>query len=345
MKTSTFLYLTASIGVALLLNSCHSVQNTSFNPSKEELSIAFYNVENLFDLEDDPNTFDEEFTPTGKKAWTKDRYETKLLNLGRVVSSMDEAMPDILGLCEIENRKVVEDLNKSPYFSGVNYQILHQESPDGRGIDVGLMYNADKIELEIAGVIESTLPAGDRPKTRLILHAKGEANGEELHLFVNHWPSRSGGQEETEPNRLTVAFNLRNYIDKVLEENPEALIVLMGDFNDHPNNKSIQDILRAGKGKDYRLENLMWDKHKNGEGSYNYRGDWGALDQFMVSQNLLDGEGVDVLPETVKFVKHDWMMYVNKEGQASPSRTYGGPNYYGGYSDHLPIHMTLSLGK
>ncbi len=345
MKKSAFLYFTAAIAVALLLNSCHSVQNTSFNPSKETLSIAFYNVENLFDLEDDPNTFDEEFTPNGKKAWTKDRYETKLLNLGKVVSSMDEAMPDVLGLCEIENRKVVEDLNKSPYFSGVNYQILHQESPDGRGIDVGLMFNADKIQLEIEGVIESTLPAGDRPRTRLILHAKGETNGEELHIFVNHWPSRSGGQEESEPNRLTVAFNLRNYIDEVLEKNPNALIVLMGDFNDHPNNKSIQDILRAGKGKDYLLENLMWEKHKNGEGSYNYRGDWGALDQFMVSQNLLDGKGVDVVPESVQFVKHDWMMYVNKDGQASPSRTYGGPNYYGGYSDHLPIFMTLSLGK
>lgn len=345
MKKLIPFVLMMSLALILVLSACQSVQTTSFDNSKDSLSMAFYNVENLFDLEDDPSTFDEEFTPTGKKAWTKDRYETKLLNLGRVVSSMDESMPDIIGLCEIENRKVIEDLNNSPYFKGVKYEIIHQDSPDGRGIDVGLMYNASKIKLELAGVIESTLPAGDRPKTRLILHAKGTLQGQDLHIFVNHWPSRSGGQAETEPNRLTVAFNLRNYIDKVLAENPEAMIVLMGDFNDHPNNKSINDILKAGKGDDYSFENLMWEMHKNGQGSYNFRGEWGALDQFMVSRNLVDGEGIDVDRETVKAHREDWMMYVNDKGEASPSRTYGGPNYYGGYSDHLPIFMELRLGN
>lgn len=338
MRVATSFFLLLSI----LLIGCNQVKPTTFSSDAKSLSVAFYNVENLFDLEDDPNTYDEEFTPSGKKAWTKDRYDTKLLHLGKVVSSIDSNMPDLFGMCEVENRTVLEDLNSSPYFKGVDYEILHQDSPDGRGIDVALLYNPKKIQLEIAGFITSNLPAGDRPNTRQILHAKGMLEGQEFHVFVNHWPSRSGGKKETEPNRLTVANNLSEYLKDIRRANKDAQIVMMGDFNDHPNDKSIYEILKAGPAGKARYSNLMWDAHKSGKGSYNYRGDWGALDQFIVTPNLTDGEGVEADPSSVQFFQADWMMYENSYGNVVPSRTYGGPNYYGGYSDHLPIFMRLN---
>lgn len=326
--------------LAIIMVSCNQVKPTSFS-SNNELSVAFYNVENLFDTKDDPNTNDEEFTPSGKKAWTAERYAVKLENLGKVVQAMDSNMPDIIGLCEIENREVVEDFNNSTYLKAAGYEILHRESPDGRGIDVGLMYNPSKVKLEIEGVIETVLPAGTRPNTRLIIHAAGVLNGKSLNLFVNHWPSRGGGKNETEPNRLSVARNLKLYVQELLAKDPQAMIIFMGDFNDHPNDKSLAEVLNAGIKEKNTYNNLMWDMHKNGLGSYNYRGTWGALDQFIVSKNLTDGAGIDVDQSSVKFVKEDWMMYTNKKGETYPSRTYGGPNYYGGCSDHLPIFMKL----
>lgn len=321
--------------------SCKEVKPTAASENTNELQLVFYNVENLFDIEDDPNKADEEFTPTGKKMWTADRYDHKLKQLGKVISSANSHMPDILGVCEVENKRVLEDLNASSNFAKVNYSILHKESPDGRGIDVGLLYNPERIRLDDIEYIESTLPVGDRPNTRLVMHAMGEFNGEELHVYVNHWPSRYGGQKESEPNRLTVAYNVRKSMDEVIAANPAANIVMMGDFNDHPNNKSIMEVIGADLDGKKGMVNLMWEKHKRGEGSYNYRGDWGALDQFIVTPTLTDGKGLDVDENSVQFVKHDWMMYVNDEGEAYPNRTYGGPNYYAGFSDHLPIAMTL----
>ena len=326
----------------IVLTGCNQVKSTTFSSDAKSLSVLFYNVENLFDTEDDPKTYDEEFTPNGKKSWTKERYNTKLLHLGKVVSSIDSNMPDLFGLCEIENLGVLEDLNASAYFKEVGYEILHQDSPDSRGIDVALFYNPEKIQLEIDGFITSKLPAGDRPNTRQILHAKGTLKGDAFHVFVNHWPSRSGGKKETEPNRLTVANNLSEYLMDIRRTDENAQILLMGDFNDYPNDKSIYEILRAGAIGKARYSNMMWDAHKSGKGSYNYRGDWGALDQFIVTPNLTNGEGVEADQSSVKFFQADWMMHENSYGNLVPSRTYGGPNYYGGYSDHLPIFMRFT---
>jgi endonuclease/exonuclease/phosphatase family metal-dependent hydrolase len=176
-----------------------------------------------------------------------------------------------------------------------------------------------------------------------VLHAAGQVGGKNLHFYINHWPSRGGGQAETEPNRLTVANNVYQSVAKLIKEDRESLVVLMGDFNDHPNDKSQKDVLRAGKGDGYMLTNLMWDMEKNDLGTYAYKGDWGCLDQFLVSPALQDGKGVDVVMESVEIVKKDWMLFVNDKGVASPNRTYGGNNYYGGFSDHLPIYMKISL--
>lgn len=327
-----------------MLFACQEPRSTAKDKVTADLqpeaafTVMFYNVENLFDLEDDPDKADEEFTPLGEKRWDEQRYQTKLNHLSKVISSTGAELPDVIGLCEVENRKVLEDLANTGKLKGKAYQIIHRESPDGRGIDVALLYNPDRIALREAGVIETFLPVGDRPNTRLILHASGKVNDRNVHFFVNHWPSRWGGKEASEPKRLAVAENLRSYLDEVIENDPDAEIVLMGDFNDHPDDRSLTDALGAGPvGSSSELLNLMYDMHKKGLGSYNYRGEWGALDQFIVSSTLLDGSALDVKPESAQFIRHDWMMYVNDEGMAYPSRTYGGTNYYGGYSDHLPI--------
>ncbi|MFT4778560.1 MAG: putative extracellular nuclease [Flavobacteriales bacterium] len=336
-----------SFALLLLSSGCAEKKSVSVDAplelEMERLSVMFYNVENLFDIEDDPNTFDEDFTPNGKLTWDQGRLDTKILNLGKVVDAAAEGMPDILGLCEIENLAVIEEFAQSAYLKATPYKIIHKESPDGRGIDVALLYNSSRVSLSEVNYIQSKLPSGDRPNTRLVLHAKGDVGGQEMHFFVNHWPSRGGGKEASEPNRMTVAYNVRQEVNAVLEENENAAIILMGDFNDYPNDKSMVDVLSSGRKGEKLLYNLMWEKHKLGEGSYNYRGEWGALDQFVVSQNLADGLEVDVDESTVRFVREEWMMYTNDKGEVYPSRTYGGPNYYGGYSDHLPIYMEVKL--
>lgn len=323
--------------------SCSDVKPAMVNSDSKSLGVMFYNVENLFDISDDPKINDDEFTPSSKKEWTKERYQQKLMSIGKVIRACDTFMPDIIGLCEIENIEVLKDLIQTDHFKGTNYTILHADSPDDRGIDVALLYNSTRVKLEIVELIKSTLPAGDRPNTRLVLHAEGEVGGHPLHVYVNHWPSRSGGQQESEPNRLTVANNVKNSVESILMTDRNAQILLMGDFNDHPNDKSVRDVLMAKNADEGMLTNLMWMKSKNGEGTYFYKGEWGCLDQFMVSKSLTDGSGVEVDPNSVRIVKEDWMLYTSDKGVTSPNRTYGGDNYYGGYSDHLPIFMKLTI--
>ncbi|MFT4678722.1 MAG: putative extracellular nuclease [Flavobacteriales bacterium] len=323
------------------LQCCKSSKKTAEITTPGALNVLFYNVENLFDTEDDPNTFDEDFTPTGKLSWDEERYGNKLNNLSRVITIDGTLMPDLVGLCEVENRKVVEDLMADANFKGIEYKVVHKDSPDGRGIDVALAYNPKKLKVEEVNYISTKLPVGTRPNTRDAMHVVGISGGDTIHIFVNHWPSRTGGQEKSEPNRLTVARNVRKEVNKILEADSDAKILLMGDFNDYPNNKSLRDVLEAKK-DDGILINLMWDTNKMGEGTYNYKGDWGALDQFIVSPSLMDaGLGYNVKDDKVHIIKEDWMMYTNKEGVAYPNRTYGGKNYYGGFSDHLPIRLVL----
>ncbi len=321
---------------------CKSSKKTADISVPGSINVLFYNVENLFDIIDDPNTFDEDFTPTGKLAWDQERYDVKIQNLSKVMTIDGTLMPDLVGLCEVENRAVVEDLMAAAAFKGIKYDVIHKDSPDGRGIDVALAYNPTKLKVEEVAYIESKLPVGDRPNTRLAMHAIGISGGDTIHIFVNHWPSRTGGQETSEPNRLTVAHNVRAEIDKVLAADRDAKILMMGDFNDYPNNQSLSYVLDAKKDDAGTLINMMWDMNKMGIGTYNYKGDWGTLDQFIVSPSLVDpGTGYTVKNDEAIIIKEEWMMYTNKEGEAYPNRTYGGKNYYGGYSDHLPIRLVL----
>ena len=315
----------------------------------QQARIVFYNVENLFDTENTKGGNDAEFTPQGANKWTADRYIKKVNDISKVLSSVNKnELPEIIGLCEIENRKVLDDLVKTKLLKEGNYEIEHFESPDFRGIDCALLYRPDEFK-----VIKSTqihVAFADDPKytTRDILYMKGETrNREEFHIFVNHWPSRIGGLEQTEPKRVAVAQMLKSKTDSVLKINRNANILVMGDLNDEPSNKSISEVLAAKSPevKNATLVNLMFPVHKNKKGSYNYRGNWNMLDNIIVSAGLLDDNGFQCV-EKQGFVFHEkWMEYEDKTNGTTPNRTYGGPNYYGGVSDHFPVFANFSIGS
>ncbi|MDQ1771986.1 hypothetical protein GQR60_04880 [Labilibaculum sp. A4] len=327
--------------VALIAFSC--------SQEKKEYTIAFYNVENLFDTLNDPNTRDDDFTPEGKLEYTAERYQKKLVNLSSVLSSIDKNnFPAIIGLCEVENRSVLEALISQEKLKSADYGIAHTESPDRRGIDCALLYQKNKFKYLSHDIIGIHFPDEPNYKTRDILHVEGIlGSNDTLHLFVNHWPSRIGGAEKSEKNRVFVAEQLKIAVNKLQEKNPNAKIIIMGDFNDEPNNKSAEEILAATNNKDTSnpeaLYNLMYDLKINGKGTYNYKGDWNMLDNLIVSNSLISNtKGLHTNHQAGKIFNADWICHKTPKGILVPNRTYAGPKYFGGYSDHFPVYFQLS---
>lgn len=326
----------------VVLTSCASWHNAA----KRNMTIAFYNVENLFDLEDEPGKRDEEFTPGSEKEWNMVRYQKKLNDLSRVISSINEGdLPEIVGLCEVENKKVLTDLTRTGLLAMGKYEVVHYESPDIRGIDCALIYRPEEFKVTDHFAIPVHFEDDPDYVTRDILYVKGRASSrEEFHIFVNHWPSRIGGVEQTEPKRMEVARILKNKVDSVRGASGSGgQVVVMGDMNDEPTNKSLQEVLNAQAPDEATggLVNLMIPEASAGLGSYNYRGNWNMLDNIIVSPGLLDDKGFGVVANKGFVFYQDWMEYHNSEGEMSPNRTYGGPNYYGGVSDHFPVYIRL----
>lgn len=307
--------------------------------------IVFYNVENLFDTIDDPNVIDEEFLPNGKNKWTSERYNVKLDHIVQAITLNQEQNPMLIGFVEVENGKVVEDVAKTGRLAQTRYLLAHKESPDARGIDCALLYDSERFKPLVITNLAVTLDSVSEFKTRDILYVKGEMAGKKkLHVFVNHWPSRREGEKESEHKRIRAAEVARKKIDEILQDDPKANIILMGDFNDHPNNLSIEQTLKAKQVTDTKadLVNLLYDDHAAGKGTHNYKGQWGVLDQFIVSRGLFAGKrGVRIAGNDARIVYEEILLFTAKDGSKKPSTTYGGPNYYGGYSDHLPITMRL----
>lgn len=330
--------------VFLLLSAVSIISACSQTEKHKTINIAFYNVENLFDTLDAPNKIDDEFTPLSDKKWNTERYTKKLNNIGAVLASLNKpGLPAIIGLCEVENKKVVEDLVKSNQLKKAGYKIVHEESPDARGIDVALLYSPKHFKYLSHEKLTVKVPSEPWERTRDILYVKGKVANETLHLFVNHWPSRRDGTEVSEKRRIAAAKVLKQKVDKILAKDKNAKILIMGDFNDFPDNKSISKVLGAGVDDDDVLYNLMYKQAMKGKGTYNFKGDWNMLDQFIVSKGLLDGgSGLDVDKDSGHIYKEDWILYINREKEVeAPNKTYGGDNYYGGYSDHLPIYLNL----
>ncbi len=327
--------------VAIVLNSC----STGKYKNKRNLTVAFYNVENLFDTKDEPGKNDVEFTPEGRNKWDEKRYNKKVDDIAKVLSSINKnELPEMIGLCEIENQKVLEDLVSDKYLAPGKYNIVHYESPDNRGIDCAFLYRPDEFKVIFSRPIHVSFAGEPDFHTRDILYIKGKTlDREEMHIFVNHWPSRIGGAEQSEYARVTVATLLKSKIDSVQKENPSAEIIVMGDMNDEPSNKSLAEVLGAKKpgSTNSGLVNLMYPIHEAKKGSYNYRGTWNMLDNLVVSSNLLDDKGFRCSENQGHVFHQEWMEYKNANGEISPNRTYGGPNYYGGISDHFPVYMSL----
>jgi predicted extracellular nuclease len=326
------------------------------NVSKRgDFRIMFYNTENFFDVKHDSLKNDQEFMPEGAKRWTYYKLQDKIFNIAKVITAVGQwESPEIVGLCEIENQYVLEQLvNYSPIKSD-NYHIIHKESPDRRGIDVALLYRQEKFKPIFFNFIEIKMPKPfTSTKTRDLLYVKGIAeNKDTIHVFVNHWPSRWGGQQKSEPKRIFVASVLKKQTDSILNVNPKSRIIIMGDFNDGPDNISLKDILNAKRElgniiTDTTLINLTAILHnKTGQGTHKYHGEWAVLDQFIVSGYLLNNKSTFSKLEDVHIFNNKMLLEKDEKytGQ-QPNRTYIGYKYHRGFSDHLPIYLDLNISK
>lgn len=316
--------------LAIVLNSTAIPQ--------EEFFTAFWNVENLFDTSDDPSRNDSEFLPSGSRNWDNQKFHQKILNLSSVIMSMNNGKgPDLMGLCEIENRAVVESLL---VYTAPGYDIVHYESPDPRGIDNALIYRKEKFLLH--GSSADTVRIGSG-RTRSILEARFTFGSKDtLNIFVNHWTSRSGGPE-TEQKRIVAAQTLKERVNSISGEN--NFILIMGDFNDEPENVSLDSVLNAGKlPKEKYLYNLAYIKSLAGEGSYKFRNEWNMLDQIIISDQ---NNTVKIFYIDGSFDVYKPSFIITEEGKyaGTPKPFFGGRTFIGGYSDHFPVTARFRIEK
>ncbi len=313
-------------------------------PKYEQIRVISYNVENLFDTLDDPITHDEEFMPGTEKQWTGERYHKKLKMLSQVIHDAMGDQHSLVGLIEVENREVLEDLISTELLKEYSFQIVHRNSPDARGIDVALLV-PDNIKIMEREFLNITLPEDSLFRTRDVLLARLYWEGTEFWCSVNHFPSRRGGEEASAPKRALVASWLKYFTDSIHRKEPQMPFVIMGDFNDEPTDSSLYQVLGATSPKEKgELVNLMWGLHLDKKGTYNYRGNWNMLDQFIVSRSLTDSTAVlHVGGDGATIITADHLLEQQGRYAGNPWRTYAGNHYLGGYSDHLPIRMTLYL--
>jgi hypothetical protein len=336
-------------------------------------TIAFYNVENLFDTINDPKVRDEEWLPYGEQHWTGDKYRKKLSNLAKVISEIGTAenpnMPTVLGVSEIENRGVLEDLVKQPALAGKDYGIIHFDSPDKRGIDVGFLYQKKHFKptsyKNIPLIIKDRYKVSDKKNdkkeneeektddktvtdeygriyTRDQLLVTGLLDGEEIHFIVNHWPSRSGGEKRSSPNREAAAALNRKIIDSLYKINPNAKVITMGDLNDGPYNNSVKKVLGAkGNREDVSkngLFNPMEEMSNRGIGTLAYRDAWDLFDQMIISEPLIRKDFTSYRYWKAGVFNKAYLTQSSGRFKGYPQRNWNGVP---GYSDHFPVYMYL----
>lgn len=320
--------------------------------SQTPFRILFYNVENLFDTEDNPNTADDEFTINGTRYWSKKRYYQKVNNLAKVITSIGEwSYPPLIGLCEIENEKVLKDLTLYSPLRYENYQYKLTESPDIRGINVALLYQRDQFKYLYHQSVRLNFPDNPEKKTRDILYVTGIITTKDtLDVFVCHFPSRRGGEKESEPDRLFAASKLREKVDSLFRIREKANIIIMGDFNDEPSNKSMIEYLKAKPIKktinSQALYNLFISLEKKSNiGSYKYREQWNFLDQIIVSGNLLKRSNEFYTHSHAAQIFQPEFLFTEDivYGGKRPKKSYHGYKYEGGFSDHLPIGVDFFI--
>lgn len=324
---------TKILAVLLLVSlySCNGQSNTT-----ADAVIAFYNVENLFDTEDDPDTWDDDFTPKGSYRYNEKIYKQKLHNIATVIKDIN---PDVLGLAEIENETVLKDLIAQPDLKGYQYKYAWYNSPDPRGIDVALLYKAASLKVEKAQNYAVKL---EGLKTRDVLFVTGALHGETVHFLVNHWPSRREGVRKSEPKRIAAAKVNKRIADSLLRKDARAKIFIMGDMNDNPTDKSVADGLEASstrKDKKGYLYNPWADIHRSGQGTSVYHKQWDHFDQLIISGAAVEGKGLhlkeaDIFDET-------YIRNPDYGADGYPYRSFNGKRWNNGYSDHFPVVLYL----
>ncbi len=316
--------------------------------SKDAFRLMFYNTENFFDTLHDPNKNDIEFTPAGNYHWTKWKFFKKLQHTAKTILAVGGwETPDIIMMAEIENRYVLEKLIYATPLKAFRFGIIHEESPDTRGIDVAVIYRKEKFKELYHRAINITFPDQPEVKTRDILYIKGILSSKDtLHLFVNHWPSRLGGYEASLPKRNYVASVLKSATDSIIAQNPNANIVIAGDFNDEPTDESITQILKALPDTLTQptpgLVNMMYRKTGK-EGTNKYQGNWSIIDQIIISSPLyLRKNGLQITSSGAQIFSADFLLEDDEAFTGKkPLRTYSGMKYIGGFSDHLPVYIDL----
>ncbi|MFL1894502.1 endonuclease [Aquimarina sp. 2-A2] len=314
------------------------------NKSDSLYTLSFYNLENLFDTEDDLKTLDDDFLPHSERRWNRKRYEKKLYKLSSVITkigtSKSSKPPILVGVAEVENKKVLLDLVATKKMVSHQYGIVHYNSPDERGIDVALLYQKDHFKVTTSKTVTVLVDnePGIRDYTRDILHVEGFLNEEKIHVLVNHWPSRRDGAENTAYKRIIAAQKNRELIAQIQAHDAEAKIVVMGDFNDDPNSESVKNHLVQQD-----LYNPMMKLHTRYRGSLSYRSQWNLFDQIIISHSFHKLERGKHSFDHADIFDRKYIRVFEGRYKGSPFRTYAGPNYQGGYSDHFPVYVSLKL--
>lgn len=357
MKIKFYHYILFLFVFASCKSTNYTVKSTpsssSYSVKSYDFRVMTYNVENLFDTYDDTLKIDEDFLPWGMNKWNKERYQTKLKRTFKVIANISEwEYPGLIALTEIENRLVLEDLISATPLAETDYGIIHEESPDARGIDVALLFRQSLFRPISHEAIPVKMANDPNFKTRDILYVQGIVNqSDTLHVFVAHFPSRRGGEAISEPKRILAATILRNKCDSILIQQPQANIIITGDFNDDPSNTSIAEVLR-GKDTESNMKegdffNMMYDAYKKGYGTYKYQSSWNMLDQYIISPAMLNpNNSIFTTSKSAFIYQADWLSVKDDNYPGNkPFRTYSGPNYLGGYSDHYPVYMDIYYNK
>lgn len=312
-------------------------QNISQSEVLDSLSVLFYNVENLFDDINDESLGDDEFSYNGLRNWNSFKYKSKINRITQVILAANKwKSPAIIGLSEIENRNVLNELTNKSLLRHIGYNILHKESSDHRGMDVGLLYDPKLFSLLDSAFFE--LELSQNIFSRDILYAKFKFQNDTLHVFVCHWPSRYNGALSSEPNRMKASHLLLNQCEKIISNDNNSKILIMGDFNDEPNDKSLRNLLINNN---VLLYNFMADKFELG--TIKFHNKWYLFDQFIISQNLLNCNNKLKASNKIHICSLPFLLTKDEKylGQ-KPFRTFSGYKYIGGYSDHLPILIKLT---
>jgi predicted extracellular nuclease len=340
MNISRIVLITVS--VFMLSCSYHTeTANKSNKTGSAFCRIAFYNVENLFDTEDDPHTNDNDFLPSGKLKWNNERYQQKLEHIKEVFDGLNkEHTLALLGMAEVENKVVLEELLKNDS----TYQIIHYNSSDKRGIDVCVLYNTNYFTPLASYLSYGAKEEKDNVFFREVLVVKGILWNDTVHVLVNHWPSRREGKEESEHKRIAASKLTFRLIDSI-SKNTSSNIIIMGDFNDQPNDKSVSDLSLMFKLRSTPQHNDASDiinpfavKQNAGEGTCKFKRDWFLFDQILVNNSLMNKKGCQFV--AAEIYDPEWLYY-KEDINSGPYRTYLGNKYYGGYSDHFPVYIEL----